>query len=61
MLSYIYTVEKTVMLKYFCNSSGTDIGEDTITQNENSISILISSSEARKKGETQSSNNYSER
>ena len=31
-LSYNYTVEKTGMLKCFCNSSGTDIGADNSSQ-----------------------------
>ena len=36
MLSYIYTVEKTGMLKNFCNSAGTDIGADNSCQTRSS-------------------------
>ena len=35
-VSNIYTVGKTGMIKFFCNSSDTDIGADTISQTRSS-------------------------
>ena len=35
-VSNIYTMEKTGMVKNFCNSFGTDIGADTISQTRSS-------------------------